>query len=327
MSRTTEHSNSTEPNSDKLQKTKLPAWIGSVLFHTFLLLLILYWFSLPSANRSAPGERGATGTITLQSGGNARQQAQTADANVADSELQDIATELATQRFATTVLDVRPVNPVLAPGQIQGAGGAAASELAGDFQNIPSGGVGNLTGATTVQLFGQSGTGTKFVYVFDRSASMDGRRMQMAKAELIRSLDALGDSHQFNIIFYNHEVQVWRASPRSLIYATPTNKQSAIRFIEGITPIGGTQHYHPLLEAISHRPDVIFFLTDGESQDDLTAVQLAQIEQANSRFGRGSQINVIQFGGGGFTERPSQMLRQLAEDNDGGYLYRNVLGQ
>ena len=318
-----------ELHSDGKPRMKLPAWIGSILFHTLLLLLILYWFSLPGTNRTAPGERSAAGTISLQSGGNARQQAQTADADVADSELQDIATELATQRTATTVLDIRPINPVLAPGQMQGAvnpGFVAASELAGDFQNIPSGGVGNLTGETTVQLFGQSGKGTKFVYVFDRSASMDGQRMQMARAELIRSLDALGDSHQFNIIFYNHEVQVWRASPRSLIYATPTNKQSAIRFIEGIMPIGGTQHYHPLLEAIAHRPDVIFFLTDGEVHDDLTAVQLRQIEQANSRFGRGSQINVIQFGGGGFTERPSQMLQQLAEDNYGEYLYRNVLG-
>ena len=324
---------------------KVSAWIGSVFVHSFLLLLILYWFSLPNTNRSAPGERGAVGSIVLQSGGDARRQdGQQAgqrpnEHDLTEHDLTDpeLLANLS-ERLATTVLDVRPAT-VLAPGQSaqtfipnadsnQAAANLAASSLEGAFQGVHSGGsigigVGSQSGATTVQLFGKiDGTGTKFVYVFDRSASMAGQRMQRAKAELIRSLGALSDSHQFNIIFYSGHPETWRPGPpRRLVYATPVEKQNAVRFIESITPSGGTRHYEPLLEAINYRPDVIFFLTDGESQDDLTPVQLRNIEQTNSRFGRGSQINVIQFGSGGFTERPSRILEQLANENYGEYLY------
>jgi hypothetical protein len=35
-------------------------------------------------------------------------------------------------------------------------------------------------------------------------------------------------------------------------------------FIAGITPNGGTEPLQPLLMAIDYKPDVIFFLTDGE---------------------------------------------------------------
>ena len=79
------------------------------------------------------------------------------------------------------------------------------------------------------------------------------------------------------------------------------------------------------MEAINHRPDVIFFLTDGERQDDLTPLQLSNIERANSRIGQGAQINVIQFGSGGFTDSLSVSLQQLADQNRGMLRYINVL--
>ena len=316
----------------QIKNRKLPAWIGSILFHTLLLLLVLLWFSMPSPDRGASEARTADGVIVFQTGGGTRQpqaEAATTDSHSTDAEL----LEQTMERIAVTVLDVRPPQPVLAPG-IQSGGanpaGNSATELAADFNSVPSTGIGPQSGAVTLQLFGPAGpkgTGTKFVFVFDRSGSMEGRRIQMAKAELKRSLEGLGESHQFNLIFYNHDWQVWRPGPpRRLIYATPTDKQSAVRYIDGITADGGTQHYRPLQEAINHRPDVIFFLTDGESQDDLTPVQLADIERMNNRIGRGSQINVIQFGGDGWTERRSRTLEQLATDNHGEYLYLSVIG-
>jgi hypothetical protein len=169
------------------------------------------------------------------------------------------------------------------------------------------------------------------MYVFDRSGSMESQPLRRAKDELIRSLDSLNDFHQFNIVFYSAPVsegdsgwRLWRTG-KKLIYASQSEKLNAVRFVNSITAEGGTRHYEPLMEAIRHRPDVIFFLTDGESKDDLTPVQLVNIERANHSVGKGTQINVIQFGSGGLTDSPSRVLQQLAEENHGQYQYVNVV--
>jgi hypothetical protein len=273
-----------------------------------------------------PGERIATGSIVLQSGGGARQQADSqADTQAAASELERIV------QFEE--LNILPPS-ILAPGHTvpsnTGAalatGISATSILESLTQNPPGTGMGNHTGEATVQMFGVNGKGSKFIYVLDRSESMSGRRLQMAKEELIRSVNSLGNHHQFNIIFYSGEWRLWQTgSGRRLPFATETEKQDAIQFINSITASGGTHHYRPLLEAIAHRPDVIFLLTDGESHDDLSPDQLDVIERTNSRFGQGAQINVIQFGGGGLTESPSRALQELARQNNGGYQYVNTM--
>ena len=311
----------------RIENRKLPAWIGSILFHTVLFLLVLLWFSLsPSSDKSVPGERTAVGSIVLQPSGGSRQQAETLanDPPAADSESVTVALETFSQ------IDLSVLPPTLAPSPVQHQNVApsdtvSAADLASMLQNSGLGntGVGSQAGEATVPFFGVVGQGNKFLYVFDRSGSMDGRPLQRAKAELIRSLDSLGDLHQFNILFYSSGWHLWQPG-RRLIFAVESEKQDAIRFISGMTASGGTGHFEPLLEAVAHRPDVIFFLTDGERQDDLTDVQLSEIERRNSRFGRGAQINVIQFGGGGFTDSPSRSLQRLAEQNHGQYKYWNV---
>lgn len=322
----------------RTENRKLPAWIGSILVHTVLLLLVLLWFSLsPGTDRRAPGVRNATGMIMAQPGGGGPQTA----VEAADDRRQTADEMFELAQVADINLSILSVTPVLAPGQNQNvapSGGASAGDLAAALQQSGGGlgsGVGPGTGEVTVSVFGTGGTGMKFMYVFDRSSSMEGAPIRHAKMELIRSLDSLGDHHQFNIIFYSAPVstndrgwQLWQPPERGrrLIAASAAYKQSATRFVDGITAFGGTRHYEPLIEAIRHRPDVIFFLTDGESQDDLTPAQLSDLERENSRFGRAVQINVIQFGRGGFTDSQSRSLEQLATDNHGQYRYFNVLG-
>jgi len=312
----------------RTENRKLPAWIGSILFHTVLVLFILLWFSLPGdSDRGAPGERTAVGSIVLQASGGGQQAEETTD----DS--QQAATDgFELERFSDINLTVMPVTPALAPGQEQNvaqSGTASATDLAAAFQpSVGIGaGIGNQTGETTVHFFGQSGTGTRFVYVLDRSASMEGAPIRVAKAELIRSVNSLEEHHQFNIIYYSgrNNWRLWQPG-RRLLLATEQNKQSATRFVESIMADGGTQHFEPLMEAIRHRPDVIFFLTDGEVQDDLTPVEHSNIDRENSRLGRGAQINVVQFGTGGFTDSESRSLQRLAAENHGQYQYFNVLG-
>ena len=304
------------------ENQKLPAWIGSIFFHAVVLLLVLLWFSASPTQKSAEGVRNAVGSIVIQPSSVGRQTDSSADLLADESER--LTAEL--EALSSANLHTLPAIPALAPGphqNVQNPGSASATDITESFQGT-SGNVKAGAGEAIVKIFETEGKGTKFVYVFDCSGSMEGKRMQMAKAELIRSLDSLGDHHQFNIIFYCGTHQLWRPG-RRLIFATEIEKRGAIRYIGGIIADGGTYHYQPLKEAIAHRPDVIFFLTDGEKQDDLTSAQLNDIERENSRFGRGTQINVIQFGGG-FTDSKSSVLEQLAVQNHGQYKYVNVTG-
>ncbi|MDR2344924.1 MAG: VWA domain-containing protein [Planctomycetaceae bacterium] len=163
----------------------------------------------------------------------------------------------------------------------------------------------------TLQVFGAIGRGSSFVFVFDRSGSMIGKPLSNAKLELIQALESLNHRHRFNIIFYDYDQVVWRSS---MVAGTKKNKNNAVTFIEGIIAGGGTKPLPPLLKAISYRPDVIFFLTDG-----VFDINLDDICRKTGR----TKINVIQFG---ITSVPpqSELLKELAERTKGDYRYINI---
>ena len=301
---------------------KLPSWIGSILFHAVLVFLLFFWFSFSPSQKSAPGERIASGSIVLQSHAEARGGSEGTSSDDADvtanvemsatateqfSELSDLPQVLAPSRAAETTARTESASDIVGGFQLGGGGGAGA-------------GVG--TGAATIPFFGHQGTGTKFVYVLDRSLSMEGAPLRRAKEELIRSFRSLGELHQFNILFYNNEWLIWRPG-RKLVFATPAEKEEAERYVGSIPAFGGTYHFTPLREAMILRPDVIFFLTDGVSEDDRT-LRLPELERLNSQRGYGAQIHVVQFGSDSLIARQSRLLKQLADQNRGQYLYIDV---
>jgi hypothetical protein len=301
---------------------KLPSWIGSILFHAILALLLLFWFSFSPDQKSAPGERLASGSIVLQSHAESRGGSEGTSSSDAD------LSATVPEQFSEGSLADLPTTQALAAGPRAEVPAeiASAGNIAEGFQQGGQGGtgVGNGmgTGAVTVPFFGHRGTGTKFVYVLDRSLSMEGAPLRRAKEELIRSFRSLGELHQFNILFYNHAWKPWQPG-RKLIFATPEEKENAERFVGSISAIGGTYHFDSMQEAIALRPDVISFLTDGESSDDWT-LRFPELERLNSQRGYGAQIHVIQFGSGGLTDPPSRLLQQLADQNRGQYLYIDV---
>lgn len=171
-------------------------------------------------------------------------------------------------------------------------------------------------GFVWTKLFGIEAEGAKFVYVFDRSASMSiarGKPMAAAKKELLSSLAPLERVHQFYLIFYNQEARAFQpgADAGKLIFATDANKQAAEKYINGIQPEGATDHYMALSLALKMRPDVIFLLTDGDAKDDISEAELAQLVKQNATA---TKIHVIQFTAD-FPTGPN--LRTLAKDNHG----------
>lgn len=178
-------------------------------------------------------------------------------------------------------------------------------------------------GGARTQVFGLPGEGFKFVYVFDRSASMGGsgrNALNRAKAELLASLQGLGEVHQFQIIFYNDQPTMFALAGQTgkLVFANEPNKRRAQQFIDGIIADRGTEHEPALLAALNLAPDVIFFLTDAD-QPELTSGQLARIAARNRR---GTVINAIEFGQG--PQLGENFLQRLARQNGGGYTYVDV---
>jgi hypothetical protein len=142
-----------------------------------------------------------------------------------------------------------------------------------------------------------------------------------AKANLLASLESLGDTHQFQIIFYNEKPTMFALAghPDRLVFGNSANKTTAAQFVRGIVADGGTRHEEALWMALKLQPDVIFFLTDAD-QPELSPAQLEKIHKANN--GRCS-INTIEFGLGPPIHNDNFLVR-LARENNGKYTYVDV---
>ena len=175
-------------------------------------------------------------------------------------------------------------------------------------------------------VFGIEGEGTRFVYVFDRSDSMNGFEglpLRTAKSELLSSITSLGPAHQFQIIFYNDTPLPYGGlSERGpqMLRGDEQSKLEAQRFVRSVGAIGGTQHIDALRMALAMGPDVIFFLTDA----DFPAPSNRDIESLLSRSARSSTtIHTIQFGSG-VNQGGGAWIEHLAEGTLGKYRYVDV---
>lgn len=173
-------------------------------------------------------------------------------------------------------------------------------------------------------IFGVTGVGSKFVYVFDRSRSMSGyggRPLRAAKTQLIASLDVLQATNQFQIVFYNEKPSVFNPRaplPAAMMFGTEDNVAAATQFVQGISGRGGTRHMDALRVALRLAPDVVFFLTDAD-YPQMTSTELNEVRRLNRT---GVCINVIEFGAGGF--RGQSHLQILARANSGQHAYVDV---
>ena len=172
------------------------------------------------------------------------------------------------------------------------------------------------TGET--QLFGLTAKGGRFVYVFDRSLSMQGQPLAAAKRELLASLSKLQRLQQFQIVFYNEAPKLMKLSPSespAMMFADEDGLKAAESFVTNMTAAGGTDHVQALKLALRMAPDVIFFLTDADDPV-ISPKELEQIQRANG----GAIIHVIEFKSGP-DQHKGDFLRRLAEQNRGQFKY------
>ena len=305
----------------------LESWGLSVALHVVLFLVFgLTWTTVVRPAGGGP-EPLRTVEIVTRSNVNEPPSAQetqpdaAADTNPAAPAV-DVQALLGGAAAAASPIDITAALPK--PSESGGLGPGAVPNLTGGGllsgvgpKTVPTGGRGRTS------VYGLKGEGFKFVYVFDRSGSMGGsgnRALNAAKAELLRSLDELGDLHQFQIIFYNETPTIMQvAQSSSLMLATDPNKQVARAFVAGIVADGATAHEPALLLALRLAPDVIFFLTDAD-QPEISPGQMERIKKLNA--GR-TTINTIEFGLGPKI-RAENFLDRLANENGGQSAYVDI---
>ncbi len=304
----------------------LPAWLLSVMLHACLLIALSMLVRVSYRGAALEPARGGGIVLASDVDGTAEYFGPDDQATSAPSASQAASgAEQPLPNEQEVPLDLAGLLPDPS-AQLAGSDlGDALPSADGFARDTPAGGKigGNQT---RTSVFGAEGTGSKFVYVFDRSASMDGyqgRPLAAAKSELIASLQDLEQIHQFQIIFYNERPSVFNPSsphPPRMLYGDSTTKRLAQNYIRGIVASGGTQHLDALKLAIGMRPDVVFFLTDA-AEPQLSASELDDIRRRNSRYG--VTINAIEFGAGP-QQSSMNFLVRLAQQNGGHHVYVDV---
>lgn len=152
------------------------------------------------------------------------------------------------------------------------------------------------------------------VFVVDRSGSMSGKKFEQARAALKFVLNNLREGDLFNIVAYDGNVESFR--PELEKYNDETRK-SAIGFVEGLYPGGGTNIHASLTTALSQlkdntRPNYILFLTDG-----LPTVGLTNEGQicAGAKEANKVRARILSFGVG--YDVNSRLLDRLSRDGFG----------
>ncbi len=303
----------------------LPAWLLSVMLHLTAMLALAFVPRAPA--RDVPGDTMRVAGIALVQKSHAETAYLTED-DAAPSPAASAAT--AHPSPALTLPSLAAANSSQVPVTLPAVTGslpppAASLPAAGGLAtgNQPSRQVGG--GQATTQVFGAQGTGSRFVYVFDRSASMQGfqgRPMAASRAELLKSLESLESIHQFQIVFYNDSTSIFNpfpSRPPHLMLGTDENKELAAQFVRNIVPAGSTWHREALLTALGMQPDVIFFLTDA-AEPQLTPGELAQIRARNRT---GAVIHSIEFGSGPY-QGADNFLVKLARQSGGEHVYVDV---
>ena len=168
------------------------------------------------------------------------------------------------------------------------------------------------------------GIGDSVVYLIDTSSSMDGNRLKLAQSQLKKSLRLLQAGQKFAIIFYNDDyrerLKLRRQAEQDLYFASELNKQLAGQEVDRVTADRGTDHRPAILEALSLKPDVIYFLTDG----DEPALSTADLTEIAQRTGQ-TTIHVVKFGDGTMVSRESSWLQRLARQSSGEFLEIKVV--
>ena len=134
--------------------------------------------------------------------------------------------------------------------------------------------------------FSSSRAACEFIFVVDRSGSMDGAYIKSARETLILFLKSIPPGCHFNIIGFGSSFQ--SLFPSSIAY-TQENLDKAVKHAEGMrADLGGTELLRPLQHIfkqplLSGLPRQVFVLTDGSVSNTYACIEEVKKNIQHSR--------------------------------------------
>jgi VWA domain-containing protein len=117
-------------------------------------------------------------------------------------------------------------------------------------------------------FFGTAAKGNRFVFVVDNSSSMKGGRLDLAVAELIKTVEGLSPRQSFYVIFVSDQTypMFYPAREPTLVPATPANKKHLAEWApKAILASGKNRELIKAMDlAASLQPQAVYLLWDGD---------------------------------------------------------------
>jgi hypothetical protein len=173
-------------------------------------------------------------------------------------------------------------------------------------------------------FFGTEARGNRFVFVVDNSASMKGGRLEMAEAELIKTVNGLSPRQSFYVIFVSDQPYPMFYPQREpdLVPATPANKKRLADWVpKAILASGKNRELITAMDlAASLRPQAVYLLWDGDMKysDKVRMDVMTHLTQPNTGW-----KFIVHTLGMGITSLDSEQNLTLIARAHGG-VYRRV---
>jgi hypothetical protein len=158
----------------------------------------------------------------------------------------------------------------------------------------------------------------RIVFVCDATGTMLGLKFKLLQRQLIRAMGNLSREQSFNVIFFqggDNEAEWRRPFSTKLEAADDATKEKARVFLEDHSVQGkGTNPLPALRMAFQQKPELVFFLTDGEFNNVVGYEQvLAEVRKLNGQ--KQVRVNTIAF----ISDDPKAeaVLRSMALEHDG----------
>lgn len=197
---------------------------------------------------------------------------------------------------------------------------SATPEMDATIRISPPASSGTGSGATSgsgtsgeggASFFGCRTQAESIAFVLDASGSMNGPRFVRALTELDRSLRELQPEQTFYIVFFTDQTfpLFWPNSQFQLLQATQRNVTQARAWLRMCRTDGGTKPMRALNLALRLKPDVVYFLSDGDIPPKTRDVA--------RNVNHGSIIHTIALG----ADDGAEVMHQIADDNQGTYRF------
>ncbi|MEI6234885.1 MAG: VIT domain-containing protein [Planctomycetota bacterium] len=137
----------------------------------------------------------------------------------------------------------------------------------------------------------------EFIFIVDRSGSMDGESITRARAALSLALRSLEEGDRFNVIGFGTTYE--SMFPESVVFAQKTLDEATSKIDSIAANMGGTELFEPLkfvleAKASGEMPRQAILLTDGQVNNEAQCIELAGEHAGHCRiftFGIGNGVS------------------------------------